>query len=231
MAMTQTQLIKSDGGHQRIEILSLAIGPMLLSVGDLMHPAESLDAARQAAIIAEQPDRWYLAHVLILVGFALFLPGLLMLAAVVSARWPRTGQVGRLLILIGACGFSAMIALELLAGRLTLLNPTTAQSILDARSSAPVALPLITMTLGFFIGSIMLMIRMIRGIPAVRWPTAGMLVGVLLIAAEIGSGQVVLSQVGNVLVWIGAIAFAVRLQRGDLDDVAAMLTASRGRAE
>jgi len=217
MTATQTHVIGPDTGNRRIGTLSLIVGPMLMSIGDAMHPPESLDTARQAAIVTEQAGRWYLAHVLILVGFALFLPGLLMLAAMLSTRWPRTVQVARLSILVGACGLSAIVALELLAGGGALLDPTAAQTILDGRSSAPVALPLTTMTLGFFVGSVMLTARMTRGIPAVRGPAASMLVGVLLIVAEIASAQVLLSQVGNVLVWIGAVGCAVRLKRIDPD--------------
>jgi hypothetical protein len=214
MTVTQTAAVMGgDSGHlPRIGLFSLAVGPLLMSAGAFMHPAESVDAAPQAAIIADQPDRWYLAHILILVGFALFLPGLLLLAATVTARLPGTGRVPLLLILIGAFGLAAMVGIELLAGRLAVLDGAALESLLDARSSASVLIPLGAIAAGFFIGSIILTVRMIRGLPTLRWPAAAILIGVLLIAAEIVSAEVVFSRVGNVLVWVGAVSCAVRLR-------------------
>jgi hypothetical protein len=40
------------------------------------------------------------------------------------------------------------------------------------------------------------------------------LVGIVLIVAEIASSQVLLSQIGNLLVWSGSVAFAWLLVRG-----------------
>ena len=110
-----------------------------------------------------------------------------------------------------------MVALELLGGGVALRDPASAQTVFAGRSSAPVAIPLSTMSLGFITGSVVLTARMIRGIPTARWSAASMLVGVLLIAMEIASGVVLLSQVGNVLVWIGAVGCAIRLRRIELD--------------
>jgi hypothetical protein len=50
-----------------------------------------------------------------------------------------------------------------------------------------------------------------------RWPAVVLLVGTLLILAEIISSQVLLSQIGNFLVWGGSAAFAWLLIRGDVD--------------
>ena len=47
---------------------SLVVGPALMSVGDLFHPAESWNAAAQVAIIAESGSRWYAAHLLLFAG-------------------------------------------------------------------------------------------------------------------------------------------------------------------
>ena len=42
-----------------------------------------------------------------------------------------------------------------------------------------------------------------------------LLAGVLLVLAEIISSQVLLSQIGNLLIWSGSIAFAWLLVRGE----------------
>jgi hypothetical protein len=47
-----------------------------------------------------------------------------------------------------------------------------------------------------------------------RWPAVVLLMGIVLIVAEIASSQVLLSQIGNFLVWSGSVAFAWLLVRG-----------------
>jgi hypothetical protein len=42
-----------------------------------------------------------------------------------------------------------------------------------------------------------------------------LLAGVLLVLAEIISSQVLLSQIGNLLIWSGSVAFAWLLVRGE----------------
>ena len=58
---------------------SLIVAPAFMSVGDLMHPHESWDAAAQVAMIAQSASRWYVAHLLLFVGMLLFVPGILAL--------------------------------------------------------------------------------------------------------------------------------------------------------
>jgi hypothetical protein len=93
---------------------SLAVGPLVMAVGDLLHPTESSDLARQAAIIAEQATRWYLAHLLLLIGLVLFVPGLLTLTGLAAARRPRVGYAARVLLVIGVAGSAAIFVAEML---------------------------------------------------------------------------------------------------------------------
>ena len=46
-------------------------------------------------------------------------------------------------------------------------------------------------------------------------PAVILLVGILLVLAEIISSQVLLSQLGNLLIWSGSVAFAWLLVRGE----------------
>jgi len=93
MATTRaaTAIAKGRGYQTVIGAASLAVGPLVMAVGDLLHPKESPDLGRQAAIIAEQATRWYLAHLLLFLGLVLFVPGLLTLAGLAAARRPRSG--------------------------------------------------------------------------------------------------------------------------------------------
>src|SRR6185437_4221791 len=74
-------------GYQTlIGAASLAVGPLIMAVGDLLHPEETWDTSGQAVIVADQPTRWYLAHLLLLIGAVMFVPGVLTLTDLVAAR-------------------------------------------------------------------------------------------------------------------------------------------------
>jgi hypothetical protein len=49
-----------------------------------------------------------------------------------------------------------------------------------------------------------------------RWPAVVFLAGTVLVLAEIVSSQVLLSQIGNLLIWGGSAAFAWLLVRGEV---------------
>jgi len=216
MATAQTGTMVARGGehHGSIATASLAIGPLIMVVGDLLHPPESADVARQAEIIVDQPDRWYVAHLLLLVGFVILIPGLLALTGEAAARWPRTGRAARLLVLIGVSGISAIFAVEMLGGRLGSADHAATTILLDTLFSWQIAVPVFMIGLGFFVGTAVVAILMIRGARPLRLPAVLLLIGILLVMAEIMSSQVLLSQMGNVLTWLGALGFAWQLQRG-----------------
>jgi hypothetical protein len=194
----------------RLALTGLAVGPLVMTVGDLMHPAESTDTARQAAIVVEHADRWYLAHLLLLIGLAVLVPGLTALTAFVAAGRPRTGPLLRTLILGGAVGLGGVFSIEMLTGR---VGVSATQPILDAFATPPLAVPLLALVLAFFAGTIALMVTLVRSRRRLRWPGTTVLMGLLLIMSEIVSAQVLLSQVGNALVWLGATTCAAVLWR------------------
>ena len=67
----------------------------------------------------------------------------------------------------------------------------------------------------------MLAVPLIAGSGPLRWPAAVLLIGTLLVLAEIISSQVLLSQIGNLLIWAASAAFAWLLVRGEADARAA----------
>lgn len=212
---TATAVAQGSGRLSRVALIGVVIGPLVMAIGDLIHPQESADVGQQVAIIAGHSDRWYLAHLLLFVGFVLYIPGLLGLTGVVAARWPRTGKTARVLVLTGAAGVSAIFVTEMVAGRLGSVSPDSTKSLLDTFFSPQVAIPVFAVGLGFFVGSIMFAVRMISGSRRLRMPAIVLLVGLLSIVAEIAASQVVLSQVGNVLVWVGSVGLARVLSRDD----------------
>src|SRR5215216_4816541 len=84
-----------------VATVSLVVGPLIMTIGDLIHPDESMDTARQIAIVMDDATRWYAAHLLLFIGLMLAIPGLLALTKLTEERRPAAGYAGRILVLIG----------------------------------------------------------------------------------------------------------------------------------
>src|SRR6188474_3463366 len=114
-------VLSGDRRFQRVATaISLVVGPLLMSIGDLMHPEERMLPAEQIAIVVDHASRWYTAHLLLFFGILLFIPGLLGLTALTAMVKPVVAYAARILIMIGTAGFAAIITGEMLASRLVL---------------------------------------------------------------------------------------------------------------
>jgi hypothetical protein len=196
---------------------SLIVGPLLMTFGDLIHPEERMDTAEQIAILVDHASRWYAAHLLLFIGMMLSIPGFLALASLTAARKPAAGYAARILILIGAAAFAAIFVGEMLIGRFVADGADTAAAtdLLDSMFSGPIVAAVIPGALAFFIGTAAFAIPLMMAGGRLRWIAAFYSIGALLILAEILSAQVVLSQIGNFLIFCGGAAAAWLILRGE----------------
>jgi hypothetical protein len=207
--------IAQRGGSRTLGIVSLAAGPLIMAVGDLLHPKETSDIGQQAAIVAAQATRWYLAHLLLFIGLVVFVPGLLTLADLAAARRPRVGYAVRMLLVGGVGGSAAIFVAEMLVGRFGSLGAAATEELLETMFSGPIAGPMLPVALALFVGAAVFAAPLIASGRPLRWSAVVLLVGTLLVLAEIISSQVLLSQIGNLLIWSGSAAFAWLLVRGE----------------
>ena len=195
----------------------MVVGPALMSAGDLFHPAEAADAAAQIAIVAESASRWYAAHLLLFVGLLLLVPGLLALTQLTAERSPAAGLAARLLLLVSVGALSAVFVFEMLVGRFIAggADLTTVVALLETFQSPEVFLALVPGLLAFFAGTALFVAPLASAAGPFRWPALGFALGAVLILGEIILAQVLLSQIGNVIILIAGTAFARLLLRGD----------------
>jgi hypothetical protein len=189
---------------------SLVVGPALMSVGDLFHPAETNVAADQVAIIAQSASRWYAAHLLLFVGILLLVPGLLTLTRLASDRRPAAGYAARLLILASVGALSAVFVFEMLLGRFisAVADLAAAVVLLETFQSAEVFGALVPGLLAFFVGTGLSVVSLASPAGPFRWPALGLALGAILILGEIILAEVLLSQIGNILILVAGAAFA-----------------------
>lgn len=194
---------------------SLIIGPALMSIGDLFHPAESMDASAQVAIVAAAPSRWYGAHLLLLIGMFLIVPGVLTLTKLASERRPVAGYIARLLMLPSLAAFSGVLVFEMVLGRFLSRGAEvrSAITLLEAFQSSEVFFVLVPGLLAFFIGTAFFVVPLASHGDPFRWPAIVFAAGAALILIEIVSAQVLFSKVGNVVIFAASTTFAWRLLR------------------
>lgn len=199
-----------------IAAASLIVGPLLMTIGDLLHPEERMAPPEQIAILVDHASRWYAAHLLLFVGIMLFIPGLLALTALTVARKPAVGYAARILILIGTAAFASIFVGEMLVGRFVLdgASPAAATALLESMFSGPILAAVGPAMLAFFVGTAAFAIPLMRTGSSVGWAAAFILIGVFLILAEILSAQVILSQLGNILAFCGSATAAWLILNG-----------------
>ena len=90
---------------------SIAAGA-LIGLGFLIHPTESKDAVVQTAVIAANPNRWYVAHVMILCGLGCTIPALLLLMRRLSATAPRGALAWGSLAFVGLVSVIAFVTID-----------------------------------------------------------------------------------------------------------------------
>ena len=205
-----------------IAAASLIVGPLLMAIGDLMHPQERMAPAEQIAILVDHASRWYTAHLLLFAGMMLFIPGLLALAALTEARKPAVGYAARILVMVGTAAIASIFVAEMLVGRFVLdgADPATATDLLESMFSGPLLAAVGPAMLAFFVGTAAFAIPLMRTGSRVGWAAAIILLGAVLILAEILSAHVILSQIGNILAFCGSATAARLILRGTTGETA-----------
>jgi hypothetical protein len=199
----------------RIATVSLVLGPALMSVGDLMHPAESWSPGAQVAILSQQHMGWYAAHLLLFIGLLLFVPGILAITDRATSRRPRAGFVGRILMIASVGALSAVFVFEMLLGRIISegADQPTAMTVLETFQSGPVFLAILPGLLSFFIGVALTVTALVSPPGPFRLPALALGLGAVLIMAEIVLAKVLLSQIGNLLILGAGVGFARALSK------------------
>ena len=198
---------------------SLVVGPLLMSIGDLLHPEERMLPVEQIAIVVDHASRWYTAHLLLFFGIVLYVPGFLGLTALTVMLTPGLGYAARSLIMIGAAGLASIVTGEMLASRLVLDGVGNAApiSLWTNLFMGPVAAAVGPALLALFVGIIMFAIPLLRGSERLRRPVGLIVIGVLFVLAEILTARVLFSRIGNIVVLCGSVEAAWLIARAGTD--------------
>ena len=162
--------------YQRLAAGSLIAAPLVLLAGELLHPPFHLDPARQLAVVAANPDRWYLAHLLSLIGFALLVPASLGLTQLVGQRQAALADLGGTLALLGMLAATGLLSIDGF-GVWQMAQPAADRAemaaLLDRILTSPGVLALYLVSLASAVGLLVLTLRLYRSQLLPAW-TAGL---------------------------------------------------------
>jgi hypothetical protein len=146
----------------------------------------------------------------------LFVPGILALTELAADRKPAAGYAARLLLLVSVGALSAVFVFEMLLGRFILAgaDPSMAVSLLQTFQSGGIFGALGPGLIAFFIGTALVVVPLLSPTSPQRWPAIALALGALLIMGEIILAEVLLSQIGNILILVAGSGFASVLLRG-----------------
>ena len=162
--------------YQRLAAGSLIVAPLVLLAGELLHPPFQRDPARLLAVAAANPGRWYLAHLLSLIGFALLMPAILRLTQLVGQGRAALADVGGTLALLGMLAVSGLLSIDGF-GVWQMAQPAADRAemaaLLDRILTSPGVLTLYLVSLASAVGLLVLVVGLYRAQLVPAW-TAGL---------------------------------------------------------
>lgn len=103
---------RSEAIVDRVGGIALVAAPLLFLAGGATHPDTTTDALRQAAIIRAAPSRWYIAHLLLLIGFVALVPAVFAIGRRLRDGAPGYRNAGLAIMIPGAMLLVGLMALD-----------------------------------------------------------------------------------------------------------------------
>ena len=197
----------SDSHHFRKTIAGMCMigAPLLLLVGMVIHPERKSDVGDQLAVIADNMDAWYAAHLIVLVALVLAVPAVLGLMHMLREREVAFGHVGGGLALVGILATTGVVAIDGFVGWQAAESPSPEMVALFERvtETTGIVIPFFVMSLGFAVGMLFLAAGLYRARAVQSWTSAMLGVGSIALAVGNMMPSDVLSILGSAILLVG----------------------------
>ena len=162
-----------DAHHARKMLagMCMIVAPLLLLVGEVLHPERKTDVGDQLAVVAAHQDAWYAAHLIELIAIVLFLPVILGLMHMMREREPRLSLVGGGLALVGLMATTALVAIEGLVGWQAAAANSPEMTALFERitETTGIVVPVFVMSFALTLGILLVMWALVRSHALPTW--------------------------------------------------------------
>jgi hypothetical protein len=187
--------------------MSMILAWLLFAVGFAIHPTQSTSGAEQLRVIVASSGRWDLAHVLILVSLALFIPAVVGVMGFLQRRGAWLGLIGGSFVAIGVVFFAAWVGAEGFASS-ALASLSANQQAALAPAMHAIIVPRVSLIAGWLVLAIGLFVA--GTVP--RWMSVAMGVGVLLLIGSVFAIQI--GAVGAAALAVGVGGIGVQVLKG-----------------
>ena len=179
----------SDAHHFRKLVAGacMVLSPLFLVIAMVIHPETKSDEAAQIAVIADNLDAWYIAHLLTFAAVVLAVPAVLGLMHMLREREVAWGHIGGGLALLGLMAFTGLLAIDGFVGWQMAADGSRAEmaALLERLyDTAGVAIPFYVMSFAFTIGIVCLAFGLYQAKAMQSWMAVFLALGVLLLAAS-----------------------------------------------
>jgi Domain of unknown function (DUF4386) len=197
----------SDAHHFRKMVAGFCMvaAPLLLLVGAVLHPESDTDAAAQIASIADSPDQWYVAHLLVLMSIVLAVPAMLGLMHMLREREVAWGHLGGGLAIVGLLAFVGIVAMDgFVFWQAAQTDVPAATALLErVNESAGVVIPFFIVAFGFMLGLLCLAYGLYRARAVQWWMALFLVVASVLLAVGFPAASNLLLVVGAAFLFVG----------------------------
>lgn len=200
----------SDSHHFRKTIAGVCMiaAPLLLLVGVIVHPESKSDVGDQLAVIANNMDAWYAAHLIIAVALVLAVPAVLGLMHMLREREVAFGHIGGGLAMLGLLATTGIVAMEGFvgwqAGAATGSDAAAMTALFErVTETTGVVLPFFVMSYGFTVGMLFLAAGLYRARAVQSWTATMLGLGSIILAVGIGMTEDVVTIIGAAVFLVG----------------------------
>jgi hypothetical protein len=163
----------------------LIAAPAVFIVSESIHPDDSTNGSDEVRTIASGLDRWYTAHVLEVIGFALLIGAVLGLAHLLHERRPGSAVVGGALAIVGIVGLTAGVGAEGLGGYFIVRYASRADAVraVDAMYDGARLVPFFAVSLLISVGLVVMAVQLWRTRVVAPWCAIAIIIGSVLLVA------------------------------------------------
>ena len=197
----------------------MVLAPLVLLVGMILHPDGDRDAAAQLAIVREDADRWFGAHLLVLIAIPLMLAAVLGLMHMLREREAALGHMGGGLAALGLLALTGLVAIELVQWQAASSASADAMAGLFDRldETAGIVVPFYVTALGFVVGLVLLAAGLYRARAVHSWMAVFLVVAAVMFVLQFATAATAFGILGAAFLLIG-LGSVGRMVLGESDE-------------
>jgi hypothetical protein len=196
-----------DAHHFRklVAGMCMVMAPLLLLVGEIVHPERKTDVGDQLAVIAANQDAWYAAHLLEMVAMVLFVPVILGLMHMMREREPALSHIGGGLAIVGLMATTALVSIEGFVGWQAGAQNSPEMTALfrSLTETTGIVIPVFVMSYALTLGVLVMMWGLYRAKAVPIWVAGSVAIAVLCLAVAGTMASDALSIIGALFLAVG----------------------------